>query len=200
MTLQPHLLFAHGATLALGAERRGLFLTGPSGAGKTTLSLALAARGHDLLGDDIAAIEGDGGPSPTLRPVRRTPLTRPVAPRPFWDPEHQAPRAYRPLPRDAPAPAALSVAVFLLGPGERTRATPMTPSLSDPAPLAALGQCNTVASAWGTDPARWLFKIARLAAVLGRVPCVALELGDLDESVAVIEGLTLQTIRSDHPV
>jgi len=51
---QPGMAFFHGATLALGD--RGLLLAGAKGAGKSTLSLALAARGHAFLSDEIAAI------------------------------------------------------------------------------------------------------------------------------------------------
>ena len=54
LRLQANLLFFHGATCDVGG--RGVMFTGPKAAGKTTTSLALAARGHALLGDEIAAI------------------------------------------------------------------------------------------------------------------------------------------------
>lgn len=48
----------HAACLATGG--RTLLLSGPSGAGKTTLALTLAAAGFDYQGDDIALFARDG--------------------------------------------------------------------------------------------------------------------------------------------
>jgi hypothetical protein len=55
MALQTDVLFLHGATVDVGG--RGLFLGGGKGAGKSTLALALGARGHCILGDEVAAIQ-----------------------------------------------------------------------------------------------------------------------------------------------
>jgi hypothetical protein len=55
LSLQPDYVFFHGATLAVG--NNGVLLSGSKGAGKSTLSLALAARGHGFLGDEYAGIE-----------------------------------------------------------------------------------------------------------------------------------------------
>jgi len=54
---QQDLFFLHGATVAVG--QYGLFIGGEKGAGKSTLSLALGARGHAILGDEVAAIAGE---------------------------------------------------------------------------------------------------------------------------------------------
>lgn len=59
MRLQPKLLFCHGATI--GIERHGVVLIGAKGAGKSTLSLALAARGHRFLGDEVVTIDSESG-------------------------------------------------------------------------------------------------------------------------------------------
>jgi serine kinase of HPr protein (carbohydrate metabolism regulator) len=48
---------------------QGLLLVGPKGSGKTTISLALAARGHDFLGDEMAGVRIG---SLELVPVRRS--------------------------------------------------------------------------------------------------------------------------------
>lgn len=45
----------HAASLSRGG--RGVVLVGPSRHGKTTLALALAARGYDLLSDEVAVID-----------------------------------------------------------------------------------------------------------------------------------------------
>lgn len=51
----------HAATLLIhGAEDRGLLISGASGAGKTTASLALVNSGMRLLSDDISFVTGIG--------------------------------------------------------------------------------------------------------------------------------------------
>jgi len=63
----PDLIALHGATVLTGGGAAA-FISGPSGAGKTTLSLALAARGYRLGGDDVALLDPRSG---TIRPVPR---------------------------------------------------------------------------------------------------------------------------------
>jgi len=57
----------HAACLGIpGGGRRGLLIAGPSGAGKTTASLALAGAGMRLLADDVCFVGGAGnGPNET---------------------------------------------------------------------------------------------------------------------------------------
>jgi hypothetical protein len=71
MSAQPDLSFFHAASVAIGD--RGVLISGDKGAGKSTLSLALAARGHAFLGDEVAAIDGGG----TLLPFPRAVSIRP---------------------------------------------------------------------------------------------------------------------------
>lgn len=66
LRLQPEMTFLHGASLVIGG--RGVFIGGAKGAGKSTLALALAARGHGFLGDEVAAIETATG---LMHPFRR---------------------------------------------------------------------------------------------------------------------------------
>jgi len=66
MRLQPEMVFLHGASVVIGG--RGIFIGGAKGAGKSTLALALAARGHGFLGDEVAAIEEATG---VAHPFRR---------------------------------------------------------------------------------------------------------------------------------
>ena len=66
MRQQSELVFLHAASVAIAG--RGLVLCGEKGAGKSTLSLALAARGHQFLGDEIAAVDPLGR---MLLPFRR---------------------------------------------------------------------------------------------------------------------------------
>lgn len=79
MRLQPEWAFFHAATLAIGEE--GVLLSGNKGAGKSTLALALAARGHGFLGDEIAAIHLETGaiaPFPRAVSIRAGPQAREV--------------------------------------------------------------------------------------------------------------------------
>ena len=54
LSIQKELLFLHAASVRI--HDNGILLLGPSGRGKTTLSMALASRGHAFYGDDIASI------------------------------------------------------------------------------------------------------------------------------------------------
>lgn len=72
MALQPEFLFLHAASASLGS--RGILLCGDKGAGKSTLSLAMAARGHGFLGDEIAVVDPAGR---RLLPFRRRASVRP---------------------------------------------------------------------------------------------------------------------------
>jgi len=67
MMLQKDVLFFHAASVAIG--ERGVLIFGAKGAGKTTLSLSLAGRGHAFLGDEYAAVSAIDF---RLFPFRRT--------------------------------------------------------------------------------------------------------------------------------
>ena len=70
--LRADALFFHAASV--GVEGRGALLVGPKGAGKSTLALALAALGHDFLGDETACYLPAGG---TIIPLRRPVAVKP---------------------------------------------------------------------------------------------------------------------------
>ena len=67
MRMQPDFAFFHAASVAIGND--GVFLSGDKGAGKSTLSLALAARGHGFLGDELGTIHAVTG---MMLPFRRS--------------------------------------------------------------------------------------------------------------------------------
>ncbi len=74
LRIQKHMLFFHAGTVAITG--RGVMLVGDKGMGKTTLSLALAARGCGFLGDEYAALDTR---TLDLVPFRRAVSIRPGA-------------------------------------------------------------------------------------------------------------------------
>ena len=87
----PHLLTLHAA--ALQRDGRPLLLTGPSGAGKTTLSLALARSGWSFGSDEIVLLERDRKlrplPLPPCVKARSFPLIESWFPALRTAPEHE---------------------------------------------------------------------------------------------------------------
>ena len=63
---QRGLLTLHAS--AVRTDAGTIAFLGPSGSGKSTLAAALAARGHAVLADDVAAIRGDADGLPLLVP------------------------------------------------------------------------------------------------------------------------------------
>ena len=72
MSAQPDVLFVHAAAVRIGGA--GVLLAGSRGAGKTTLAVGLATRGHGLLSDEVGAIRLDG---PSVVPFPRAAGVRP---------------------------------------------------------------------------------------------------------------------------
>jgi hypothetical protein len=87
----PHLLTLHAA--ALQRDGRPLLLTGPSGAGKTSLSLALARAGWSLGSDEIVLLGRDrtlrAMPLPPCVKARSFPLVESWFPELRTAPEHE---------------------------------------------------------------------------------------------------------------
>jgi hypothetical protein len=75
--LQPNTLVIHAASVAINGN--GVLLFGDKGAGKTTLSLCLASRGHAFLGDEWGAVSsGELLPMRSLSSIRQGPRAKRV--------------------------------------------------------------------------------------------------------------------------
>jgi hypothetical protein len=78
LRMRPDAIFFHASALGIFGE--GTIFVGPSGGGKSTTSLTLAARGHNFLSDEVAAyIPERGELIPFRRPVGIKPGPRATA-------------------------------------------------------------------------------------------------------------------------
>lgn len=72
LRLQRETLFFHAASI--GIEGSGVMIVGRKASGKTTTSMALAASGHNFLGDEVAAVDAT---TKAMLPFRRAVSIRP---------------------------------------------------------------------------------------------------------------------------
>jgi hypothetical protein len=78
LRMRSDVIFFHAS--ALGIYGEGTAFVGPSGGGKSTISMALAARGHNFLSDEVGAYVPETGELlPFRRPVGIKPGPRAVA-------------------------------------------------------------------------------------------------------------------------
>jgi hypothetical protein len=186
LRMRADLLFFHAASV--GIAGKGLLLVGPKGAGKSTLSSGLAARGHDFLGDETAAFE------PASR--RLLPFRRPLGIKP--GPRASAigralesaadsrdedgmlrVRIESLVPGPAPTPVPLRAVVFLAGFASKPALTKVEAGREE------LAQMQPLASSLaGGTATRSVFEMIRL---LGSVACHRLVAGDPDETITLLE-------------
>lgn len=190
MRMQTELLFFHAASV--GIEGVGVLLTGNKGAGKTTLSMALAASGHAFLGDEIAAIRPQtrelapfrraisvrAGPCSPL--VRRLLRAKSCATERFPDGTTRTRvRADELFPESTEASVPIHSIFFLSGFEDQARAEPFGPGTAD---LRLLTPLPCVF--WGSSPARPMMQVAKL---LSQVKCYRLYAGSPQETAGLIE-------------
>lgn len=191
MQLQQDVRFFHAATMGIG--RNGVLIVGAKGSGKTTLSLALAARSHAFLGDEYAAVCVRTG---AILPFRRAVSIRPGpraarvdallrAMNPLIDKTEDGLNRVRVSVRDlfpdaAPRPVTLSHCFFLRGfqpnPAvlESAHGDLKLPSLQ---PL--------LASIWSQRPGMLMLEFLR---VLSRARCFNVDIsGTPDEMADLVE-------------
>jgi hypothetical protein len=190
LMLQAELAVFHAASVAV--DGCGVMIVGPKGAGKTTLSLTLAARGHAFLGDETAAVRL---PSRELVPFRRSvslrtgPASRRVTdaisaaqlpPEQFPDGSVRTRVAIERLfPGNVAQPVPLGAVVFLGPTGATARLEEVSPSRNL---LARLGVLRS--TLWDVPPA---VRVMRLAGMLRATRCLLLQQGDPDSTADVLE-------------
>lgn len=192
LRLQREVLFFHAASASI--DGRGILACGPKRAGKTTLAMTLASRGHRLLGDEMAAVRL---PTRELLPVRRSLAVRagPAAAAAraaldqsapeaeiFPDGERRERIAIGRLFPDPPEPAVPLSAILLLrgfGPvAAATRAEPAPALVSQLTPLAA--------SLWNRAPGAIMIHLMRL---LSATPIHWVDVGPPEETALLVERL-----------
>ncbi len=192
--LQRDVIYFHAAALAV--RGRGVLACGPRRAGKTTLALGLAARGHGLLADELVGVRLG---SHELLPVRRAVSVRqgPGAAAARAALERAAPREERypdgelryraAMTALFPAPDAvvrLTHILFLRG------FTP-TPLAEPAAATEVLGRLTPLAaSLWGRSPGSVTVQLLRL---LAAARCHWLDAGTPEATAELIEHLVEQT-------
>jgi len=194
---QPWMLPIHGASLRIGTA--GAVVVGASRAGKTTTALYLAARGHMLLGEEIALVELT---TRELVPFRRAVNVRPGRygqeltamldlPDPvedasarWWDGRHRISDLF-PGPPAARAP--LRAVFFLAGFADHAAIEPFQVTLDQRDVFSWITTPEIAYCSWGLDPARRALRLMVLKNVLSQVPCWLLTAGPPRETVELIE-------------
>ena len=186
LRLRSDALFFHAASVSVAG--RGVLFVGPKGTGKSTTSLALAARGHDFLGDETACyLPASGTLVPFRRPVGIKPgpqsatvreaLAR-IRPEPDEEGLVRVP-IERLVPSRPAAEAPLASVVFLQGFGREPELTSIAAGREELASLQPIA--STLVSAPAT---RRVFEMIRL---IQSAACYRLVAGDPDETARLLE-------------
>ena len=190
LRLQSDLVFLHAASVVI--DGTGVLLSGPKGTGKTTLSVALAARGHGFLGDELGAIRlstkemlpfrraisiRDGPQAEAVdAALRRAPHTVERYP----DGVARRRALMRDLFPSVPANSAPLRAVFVLRSfAASPSAERFIPTAADTAVLTPLAS-----SLWGVPEG---LRALRLAALLASASCYYLDAGEPEATTELVE-------------
>lgn len=192
LRLQRDVLFFHAAAAGIGG--RGVLIVGPKGSGKTTLSLALAARGHGFFGDEMTGVRMPGQdvvpvrraasvrPGPRARAVTRALAARRFATDRFPDGTTRRRVGVGALfPAAAAQPATLAQIVFLRGFAPLPHVEPFAARSHDVCLLTPLA-CTL----WDAAPQRRAMQILSL---LAGTRCAFLDVGEPDATARAIEQL-----------
>jgi hypothetical protein len=185
--LRPDVYLFHAASVGISGS--GVLLSGGKGAGKTTLSLCFASRGHAFLGDEWAAVSSLTG---ELLPLRRAASIRPGPQAAGLDEylqSHSCDAEMLPdgtqrvrtkvgtvFPRALPQVVPLTDIFFLRRFAPRPAVERFTPSRGELPPISPL-----LASVWGYPPTERAFQLFR---TLGKARWWHLDPGGSPEETA----------------
>jgi hypothetical protein len=195
---QPGVLFLHAASFGIAGA--GALLIGRGQAGKSTTALALVARGHAFLGDDVAAVRTKTRellPFPRVASLRPSRYVRSLEAR-LLDTRHATTVGSNGqtrtlvsmgdlFPASVGGVVPLRFAFLLDGFAAHPRLTRYRPGIVDAKRLRAVA-CETTPS-WGLSPGRDLMKFLTVVDVLSGLDCYLVVLGSPEDSAAAIEDL-----------
>jgi hypothetical protein len=203
---QEDLVFVHAGSV--GIRGAGILLIGAGGAGKTTISLGLASRGHAFFGDDVAAIRRQPceiipfRQTVNIRPGPRAQAVDTVLNQGSHPPVFLSDGTSRVQVRIGelfPGPAVKSLplisAFFLRRFANRAAAEPIALSIGDMELLKPLSFESTVLACWGRSPGSRLMRFLALLHMLSQVRCYLLNVGRPEETSELIE-MTMEDIWS----
>jgi hypothetical protein len=188
MRVRRDAIFFHAGSVAVAG--RGTLIVGPKGAGKSTLALALATRGHGLLGDEHAAyVPARHELVPVRRPVGVKPGPRArtsddALARAGRDPDRDGMMRVPVedlLPAPAPRPVPLRAVVFLRGFADEPRLLRVPPGREELAALQPVG--SSFANAASTE------RVFQLVRLLSRAEVFHLHPGPPDDTAALVESV-----------
>ena len=186
MRMRRDAIFFHAASVAVAGV--GALLVGPKGAGKSTLALALATRGHGFLGDEHACyVPAAGELIPFRRPVGVKPGPRArtaqtALDRAGRDPEREGMMrvpAEDLIEDPAPGPVPLGAVVFLRPLEKEPRLARVEPGRNDLAALQPVG--SSFANAASTE------RVFQMVRMLARSRVFHLWPGSPDDTAALLE-------------
>jgi hypothetical protein len=190
MQLQKDLLFFHAAAVGIGGA--GVLMAGDKGAGKSTLSMALAAQGHEFFGDEVTAVRSRAlelvpfRRAVSIRPGPRAPRVEEVLSRTATFTEkfpdgttRTRAEAGKLFPRKVAESLPLRWAFFLRSFEDCPRAEAFVPRATDLRMLAPL-PCTL----FGGSPAMTMLRVAKL---LSKVNCYFLHPGQPEETARLVE-------------
>jgi hypothetical protein len=190
MRLRRDAIFFHAASVAV--DGAGAMLVGPKGAGKSTLALALATRGHGLLGDEHACyLPATGELLPFRRPLGIKPGPRArtaqaALDRAGRDPEREGMMRVpleELLAAPAPGPVPLRAVVFLRGFGDVVGVERVEAGRDELAALQPVG--SSFANAAATE------RVFQLVQMLGHSRVFRVRAGFPDDTAAAVEAALL---------
>lgn len=190
MWMQGDFLFLHAA--AVGIDGSAILISGEKGTGKSTLSMALAATGHQFFGDEIAVVKPRTmevfpfrravsiRPGPQSRQVESLLANMPYSIERFPDgTTRRRADSYTLFPKPTEKSLPLRTVFFLRAVEETPKAEGFVPRCTDLKLLAPLP-----GTFWGASPAVPVMELARL---LARVKCYFLYPGLPEDTASLIE-------------